>query len=642
MRKLLLPVCSTIVLSLAVTGICEEEKSAVPSWDELEEHNEAPDWFRDAKFGIYSHWGVYSVPAYATEWYPRLMYAGGRHCKKHHLATYGEDFHYHDFIPMFKAEKFDADEWADIYKRAGAKFAGPVAEHHDGFAMWDSEYTPFNSAKMGPKRDITAELAKALRKRGLKFMASYHHSHNKAFYKGSNPVFRDPEYIALYGKQQPKDFNKMWFGKLKESVDKYQPDLMWFDFGLARMPHELIREYFDYYFSNHNDAVVTFKNMRWKGITMEQLRKIGIEDFEKGRLNRLTEYAWLTDDTITDGSWCFTRQMKLKPKEYVLHVLIDIVSKNGQLLLNIAPKADGTIPENQQEILFFVGDWLKEYGESIYGTRPFVDFGEGPTRLGKSGHFVKVMKFTPNDVRYTTKGKDTVYAIILGRPEPGQLSLLKMFAQDGLAENLEIKSISMLGTEKKVAWEKTDEGLSITAPSVVPEEEAVVYKIKCKELPELLAQAKDLRAKAKAAKQHAEAKKRIVKNGLLTAKKAVIKGKTLRLEDLGEKSNLGWWNNPEDYATWKVVIDRPGVYEITGDFACEKASTLKLHVKDQSVDFDIPASGGWKNFKTTKGSSTMTFKKGAELMFSLKPADKKNWNAVNVQSLQLIWQDEVQ
>ena len=633
MKKLLILLCSGFLAlsSLADTTASKE----IPSWKLLVSHNEAPDWFRDAKFGIYAHWGVYSIPEYSTEWYPRNIHIKNHKtgCQEFHQKTYGKDFKYHDFIPKFTAEKFYADEWAELYERAGAKFGGTVAEHHDGFSMWDSDYTPFNSVDMGPKRDIIRELSTAIRKRGLKFMASYHHSHNPGYFP-KHPDTMIPEYAKLYGKMPSEDFYDMWYGKLKECIDLYKPDLMWFDFGLAKIPHEDIRKYFDYYFSNKEDAVITLKNMRWKGIEMDQLRKIAIEDFEKGRLNRLTEYTWLTDDTITNGSWAFTKQMKLKPKDYVLHVLIDIVSKNGQLLLNVAPKADGSIPQDQKEILYVVGDWLKKYGEAIYGTRPFVDFGEGPTRLKKAGHFLKVMKFTNRDFRYTTKG-NTLYAIALGKPQKGQKDVLKMFAKDGLAAGLHVKNISMLGSNEKIKWWPNEQGLHINAPADCPNELAVVYKIECS----------DLQKTVKAAlpkRQMRELNRTMVSNGVLGADKAQLKGKRLRTFERNGKKIIGYWKNAGDYIEWSVNIDRPGVYSVSGNFSSAQGDVqLELKAGRETALFDVPSTGNFKKFVSIKSSRNMTFKHGDVLTFSLKAKDKNKWREVNLESIQIEWIDEV-
>lgn len=631
--------CGLAVLIASMTsGSSALAEAKAPSWQELEAHTEAPDWFRDAKFGIYAHWGLYSIPEFKSEWYPRWMHLEGKGYKEYHQETYGADFHYHDFIPMFTAEKFDAEEWAELYQRAGAKFAGPVAEHHDGFAMWDSAHTPFNAVDMGPKRDIVGELEQALRARGMKFMMSFHHSYNPTFLEyATDPLYGSDKYAPMYGKLPREAFTKMWSAKLKESIDQYNPDLMWFDFGLGGISSEAVRDYLDYFFTNTDDAVLTFKNKKWKGVSIEQLRRIGIEDFERGRLNKLTEYAWLTDDSITDGSWSYTQGIRVKPKEYVLHVLIDIVSKNGQLLLNIAPKADGTIPQYQKEVLYYVGDWLKQYGESIYGTRPFVDFGEGPTRLEKSGHFLKEMSFTPQDIRYTTKG-NTVYAILLGRPEAGAQTHMELFSSKGLAKDVAVNSVSVLGSDAAVVWERSDAGLRITIPQAVPQADAIVFKLETQGLQAALEAAPAIRAQRAA---HKEQTKNLVTGSFLTAEKAILNGKKIRLQGEPGEQVIGNWSRAADSVRWNVDIDRPGVYSVTGVFGSERDSALTLTVNGQELGFDVPATGGFNHYQEIVATSPCIFKKGDIVTFSLKPKNAKSWKALNVRELQLKWEEEL-
>ena len=462
-------------------------------WESLKKHNPAPQWFRDAKFGIYFHWGVYSVPAFADEWYPRNMHSRNSNEYKHHVQKYGEptEFGYHNFVPMFKAEKFDADEWAELFEKAGARFAGPVAEHHDGFAMWDSDLTPWNAMDMGPRRDIAGELAKAIRNRGMRFVTTFHHARNNLyliekdgrkrwtghyeFVKRYFPsLLDDPKQAILYGYMPREQFLDIWEGKLLEVIDKYQPDLMWFDSWLDEIPDEYKTSYLAYYFNKANqwgkEVVVTFKQ--------EDLpREIGVEDYEKGRANELTDYVWLTDDTISRGSWCYTEDLQIKSTAEVLHVLIDIVSKNGQLLLNISPKADGTIPDNQKQVLLGIGKWLQDYGEAVYETRPFVDFGEGPTRLEKGGHFVRMNGgYTPQDIRYTRKG-ETVYAIILGWPGENEQVVMAIFGKDNKAKDVVVTDVSMFGTDEKIKWQRQDTGLIVTTPAKKIDAMAIVFKL---------------------------------------------------------------------------------------------------------------------------------------------------------------------
>ena len=245
MRKATFFALIALVVFAAGTSLAAvSEQPYSPKWKSLKKYNEAPEWFKDAKFGIYFHWGVYSVPAFGSEWYPRNMHRKNRREYKHHVETWGDptEFGYPDFVPMFKAEKFDAGRWARLFKKAGARFAGPVAEHHDGFAMWDSEETPWNAADRGPKKDITGLLADAIRDEDMRFVATFHHARNNLWKKNGKwtghyeyvkknfpSLLKDPENRILYGYMPRDKFLKMWLGKLKEVVDSYHPDLMWFD-----------------------------------------------------------------------------------------------------------------------------------------------------------------------------------------------------------------------------------------------------------------------------------------------------------------------------------------------------------------------------------------------------------------------------
>jgi alpha-L-fucosidase len=430
-----------------------------PDWPSLYEHVEAPEWFRDAKFGIYFHWGVYSVPAFGSEWYPRNMFRKDSKVYEHHLSTYGDpaEFGYHDFIPEFKAERFDAKEWAALFKKAGARFAGPVAEHHDGFSMWASKLNPWNAKDKGPKRDIVGEMEKAIRRQGLRFFTSFHHAFNnqypiEGFPTGYYPhveswptASENPELRLLYGNLPREEFLDLWKGKLYEVIDGYQPDIIWFDFVLGDIPEDVRKEFLAYYFNRADawgtEVVVTYKQN-------DLPREVGVEDFEKGRLDHLTDYTWLTDDTLSWGSWCYTQDLEIKSAKIVLHTLIDIVSKNGVLLLNISPRADGVIPANQREVLSEIGDWLDTNGEAIYDTRPWKNFGEGPTRMEKEGDFAGRLDYTPQDIRFTrSKDGQTFYAITLGLPKA--VIVLKTVKVNSFTDNAQIR---ILGHKEKVGF----------------------------------------------------------------------------------------------------------------------------------------------------------------------------------------------
>ncbi|HYO23803.1 MAG TPA: alpha-L-fucosidase [Lacipirellulaceae bacterium] len=458
----------TLGLLLAALAISAAARHAVaqdafePNWESLAKHDEAPQWFQDAKLGIYFHWGVYSVPAFGSEWYPRDMHLKDHREYKHHVATYGDpvEYGYDKFVEQFKAEKFNADDWAALFRQAGARFAGPVAEHHDGFAMWASKVTPWNALDRGPRRDVTGELAQAIRKQGMRLITTFHHCRNNLWekegrwtghYDGVKANFpkalEDPERAFLYGAMPRDKFLEMWFAKLREVIDNYQPDIVWFDSWLDEVPEELRQEFCAYYLNaakkQGKEVVIVRKQ---DDLPLE----VSVLDHEKARTSGMSDRVWMTDDTISTGSWCYTRDLRVKSTAQVLHSLIDTVAKNGVVLLNISPKADGEIPADQQQVLVQLGAWLGKYGEAIYETRPWLTYGEGPTKEPRGGFrdaggFLR-LKYSAADVRYTrSKDNKTVYALLLGAPEAGQPVTLRSFGDGEPGAGVDVADVALLG-----------------------------------------------------------------------------------------------------------------------------------------------------------------------------------------------------
>lgn len=500
----------TVVLLFNIS-IFAQQIEYKPTWNSLQNH-EIPEWFKNAKFGIYTHWGVYSVPAKGPNgsWYPHNMYKKGTKQYEYHIKNYGlpSEFGYKDFIPMFKAEKFNADEWAELFKKAGAQFCGPVAEHHDGFSMWDSDIDEYNSMDMGPHKDVVGDLKKAITSRGMKFITTFHHATNWAYYPHwikefdcSNPKYTglygelhdqnkdwpewyklEPDQIAFMSELPSKKFLNEWFTKLKEVIDKYQPDLIWFDGSLDRMGEKSVLKFFTYYFNREKD---------W-GKKVEVLFKgwdvppgVAVNDLELGKEGNLTRHIWITDTSIDDmGAWSFVKEAGYKSVNRLVDDLVDIVSKNGRLLLNVGPKADGTIPEEAKERLLGIGKWLDVNGEAIYGTMPWILFGEGPTELGDGAysefdHDEDEVEYTGEDIRFTVKD-NILYAIALGWPG----EKIKIHSLKRLEEELsiywsekDIKSIKMLGVDKELDWHFADDGLIINTPDKKPCEHAFVFRI---------------------------------------------------------------------------------------------------------------------------------------------------------------------
>ncbi len=464
-----------------------------PTWNSLRTIP-VPQWLRDGKFGIYTHWGIYSVPAFGQNgtWYAHNVYSRPNSAdRKHHEATYGplEKFGYKDVIPMFTGSRFDPDEWAELFKKAGARFAGPVAEHHDGFAMWNTKFSTWNAARMGPRRDVVGELSKSIKQQGMKFLTAFHHAEHWFYFPTWDKKYdlADPRYAGLYGESHDeaalpdKKFLDVWLGKLEEVVDHYGPDIVWFDFGLRLVQQSYKKEFLTYYFNKaaaaHKAVTVTYKGH-------DLPPGVGIHDLELGQELDLTYNEWITDTTIDAGSgWGYVEGLGFKSVDLLVTGLVDRVSKNGFLLLNVGPKPDGTIPDPAKERLIALGEWLRVNGEAIYDTSPWLVAGEGPTQLKKTGAFNEdnELHYTPQDIRFTSRD-NFLYVTFLAWP--GDRAYVKSLVPEGNdwagLYPSEIQSIRMLGSDEAIHWEFTREALVLTVPRAKPCDHAFVYRITLK------------------------------------------------------------------------------------------------------------------------------------------------------------------
>ncbi len=504
-----------VILSLSLIFLiaifferCTERHTKIyePTWESLSTHP-TPQWFRDAKFGIFIHWGVYAVPAF-NEWYIEYMSpksnwgqspqgppytaaqgnlsdsafkAGIRKgANEYHRQNFGVDFEYDSFIPMFKAENFHPDAWADLFIKAGARYVVMTAKHGDEFALWPTRYTKRNAMDMGPHRDLAGDLLKEVRSRGLKM----------GFYHNTTYSFWDKRFPG-------SEWVKYMNNSIEELVDMYQPDILWgdvpispvFDENGKRKPlsadHWNSREVIAYFYnhSKNPDDVVT--NDRWdldtsiaainsdkslsrslwaetaKNWTQQDGAFLG--DFqtpERRNITKIFDIPWETCDALDPTSWGYN---KLTPDEdymttnELVDYLVDIVSKGGNLLINIGPKADGTIPAIMQDRLQGIGNWLAVNGEGIYGTKPWKVYGEGPTteEVGSWGRKEAEYGFKAGDIRYTRKGK-VLYAIMLEWPG-NEITLTSL-------KDKKIKKLSLLGSKEKIQWKQTDAGITVKLP----------------------------------------------------------------------------------------------------------------------------------------------------------------------------------
>ena len=417
-----------ILLFLAVGVLVFGQKYSA-DWQSLR-RVQTPEWLQKGKFGIYTHWGPYAVHAYGsnTTWYSFALYlAEDGEEREHFEKTFGKltpEYGYKDLIPLFTADKFDADEWAELFQNAGARYAGPVAEHHDGFAMWDTKYSEWNAANMGPRRDIVGELEEAIKKRDMKYVTAFHHAANWFFFPVSDKRYDtgDPRNAGLYGpyhlpdEKRNQEFIDEWYGKIIEVIDNYSPDFIWFDFALDDMPEGYVKDFLAYYY-NHADKAGKEVVVTYKGHDL--VPGAGVRDLELGQEPNLTYNEWITDNSVDDrGAWGYANDLTFKTPNRLIDNLVDRVSKNGYLLLNVGPKPDGTIPEGAREVLLAMGAWLEINGEAIYETTPWLVAGEGPTNLGEAndiGFNESGIVYTSKDIRFTVKG-DNLYATFLDWP----------------------------------------------------------------------------------------------------------------------------------------------------------------------------------------------------------------------------------
>ncbi len=459
---------------------------------------ETPEWFRDAKFGIWSHWGPQAVPR-AGDWYARHMYVPGSRQYDHHIKHYGHPTKtgYKDIIPLWKAEKFDPEKLMELYAKAGAKYFVSMGVHHDNFDLWNSKFQEWNAVNMGPKRDIVGAWQSAAKKHNLYFGVSEHLGASYAWFNpahgydefwplnGAGYDGEDPAYHSLYhtGLDRPyrnssswyterPESQQDWFNRISDLLDQYQPDFLYTDGGIpfGKVGKTLLANFYNSNIAQHKGelkAVYTHKDIG----SGEFIAEAGVQDVERGVISGINPRPWQTDTSM--GDWYYSEGFNYKPTSQIVHMLTDVVSKNGNLLLNVVQYPEGDLPPESLDFLREMAAWISVNGEAIYGTRPWKIFGEGPTKA-KSGHFSEEDNYTAQDVRFTKKG-DVLYVVTLRPPK----KLLRVKALGLNSELLEksIKSVSLLGSEVELKWQQKADSLEIIIPRKLPSAYSSSFKI---------------------------------------------------------------------------------------------------------------------------------------------------------------------
>ena len=508
-----------------------------PSWQSLETNYDCPEWFRDAKFGICAHWSAQCQPEMG-DWYARNMYMEGSGDYKFHAAHYGpqSQFGFKDIDNLWHAENWHPDKMMQLYKDAGAKYFMALANHHDNFDCYDSKWQPWNSVNIGPKKDIVGIWAATARRYGLRFGVSNHSSHTWHWFQvaygyDTQGPFKDVPYDGwltradgkgtwwdgydpqdLYGgpreappkglstaemkkwldshykwhEEIPPDdngYSMKWFLRCQDLVDKYHPDLLYFDdtqLPLEQYGLDITAHFYNAntaWHNGRNEAVVTGKLL-----TPEQRTGL-VDDYERGASGNIQPQPWQTDTCI--GSWHYERSLfeehRYKTVDTVVKMLINIVSKNGNLMLNIPVRGDGSLDEDEIKFLKGMAAWMKVNGEGIFATRPWKTFGEGASGVSSGMFNEGKQQFDANDIRFTqSKDSKTLYAFILGWPKDGKVIIRSLAAGDAGKLDEEIASLALLGSREKIQWTRDADGLHVTLPATPPCESACALKLMLK------------------------------------------------------------------------------------------------------------------------------------------------------------------
>jgi alpha-L-fucosidase len=634
--------CAAPPIAASVQGKSEIAPGPFQPTEESLKQYKYPDWFRDAKLGIWAVWGPEAVPMQG-DWYARRLYEPNDPAYKFHVANYGHPskFGFKDIIPLWKAEKWDPDRLMGLYQKAGAKYFCMIAEHHDNFDCWNSTHQRWNSVNMGPKRDIAGEWQKAARNHGLRFGMTEHLAASWWFYaaaKGSDKTGplagtpydgADPKFADLYwtdnlkskGYYDPTALDSVkqtWFDRIKDMIDRYHPDLLYSDSPLP-YPDEFGRRLLALYYNDsakqHDGRVEAVYNCK------QDSGGKWVQDLERGVMDRISPYPWQTDTCV--GGWYYDVNLAnahgYKSTETVIQMLCDIVSKNGNLLLNFPPRPDGTLDDDELKILAGMAAWMPINGEAIFGTRPWKIFGEGARKL-QGGMFNEGnLRYTAKDIRFTTKG-ETLYAIALGWPESGKIQVRSLAEAAG-----KVTGVTLLGFSGDLKWSQTADGLIVTLPKEKPCEHAFAMKIIGEKL-----EPAPLPSSETAVQPDSDGKI------LLTASEADIHGNTPQYERSGEKDQIGFWANPNDFVAWNLKAAKAGGYEVAITYSCQpgaEGSRFSVELGDQKLTGTSKPTQSWATYRT-ESLGKITLATPGVYTLAVKPS-AENWRVIGLKSVTL-------
>ncbi|MFD2034689.1 alpha-L-fucosidase [Belliella marina] len=502
-----------------------------PTWESLQQY-ETPEWFRNAKFGIWAHWGPQCEPE-AGDWYGRNMYIEGTHQYKVHLEKYGHpsEFGFKDVINEWKADKWDPEKLIELYKKTGAQYFFAMANHHDNLDLWDSKYQKWNSVNVGPKKDIIAGWAEAAKKQNLPFGLSVHSTHAWTWYESSRRTDTtgvkagvpydghltkedgkgkwweglDPQELYVQNHEHSEGWQNLYFpegqwywgngasipdqvysenfyNRTMDLINKYDPDLLYFDdtvlplYPISDAGLNIAAHYYNRNMANNNGQL---EAVMFGKILSDEQKQCMVWDVERGAPDKLQDLPWQTCTCI--GDWHYNRavyeQNRYKSAASVIRTLVDIVSKNGNLLLSVPVRGDGTIDDKEIAILEGVGSWMEVNQESIFDTRPWDIYGEGPAvesinPLDNAGFNEGKVVLSEKDIRFNQKD-NVLYATTLGAPTE-DISIKSLGKNPKLGK---IKKIEMLGSNEKLSWKQTSDALVIKKPKTLPNDIAVVFKV---------------------------------------------------------------------------------------------------------------------------------------------------------------------